>query len=49
MTIKKVNSGNVTDADRIELAKLLIKFGYKVQIKTIKTDSKTEKVVEVEE
>lgn len=41
--------GNLTDADRLELAKLLIKAGYTVRIHAEKTGTKTAKVVEWEE
>lgn len=49
MQIKTQPGGNLTDADRLELAKLLIKAGYAVRIRAEKIGSKSVKVVEAEE
>lgn len=47
MQIKSQPGGNLTDADRLELAKLLVKAGYGVRIHTEKTGTKTAKVIEL--
>ena len=40
---------HLTDSDRLELAKLLLKAGYTVRIRTEKQGNKNVKVIEMEE
>ena len=46
--IKPINRGKLNEADRLQLAGLLIKAGYTVRITVEKTGSKLETIVEAE-